>query len=339
MSRVLIVLGILAAILLAGLILAFILIPTPRVVQIQPADGSSSVPPTTPITITFSAPMDRVRTQSSVRIEPRVLGIFDWQDDQTLTWTPRARLPLSTTMTVRVTADALSAFRRPLADASASRFTTLGHTTLVASTPALDARFVYLPDHVTMTFNRPLDGGLLADSISIEPSLKNQQRAVNGSTVTVRGFFEPHTRYQITIPAVVTDSEFGIELDRDYVWSFTTTSQYPHFSILNRDRTLNASADVPASIPTQFINVSRLDIALYPLTTREFETQSTAPFETWSAFRPTSTPLVSQSIITNAQLDQYTQQAVDLGALPAGAYYLRITTPEEVGDTQLLLLK
>ena len=33
--------------------------------------------------------------------------------------------------------------------------------------------------------------------MSIEPPLKHQHRAVNGNTITVRGFFEPRTRYQI----------------------------------------------------------------------------------------------------------------------------------------------
>lgn len=339
MSRVLVVLGVLALILLAAYAYISFSIPTPRVVQIQPGDGSSSVLPTTPITVTFSEPMDRIQTQSGVRIEPRISGIFVWQDDQTLTWTPRVRLPLSATVTIRVGPDVRSMLQRPLGAESISRFTTLGPTALANSSPALGARFVYLPDRVTMTFNRPLDGGLLADSMSIEPPLKNQQRAVNGGTVTLRGFFEPRTRYQITIPSVVVDSEYGIELDRDYIWSFTTTSQYPHFSILNRDRTFELASDAPISIPTQFTNVSRLDVALYPLTPQEFESQATAPFETWSAFRPTSAPLSTQSVVTNAQLDQYTQQSVNLGVLPSGAYYLRMTTPEGVGDTQLLLIE
>lgn len=339
MSRVLGVLGVLALVLVAIFVFVSFRIPTPRITQIQPADGSTAMHPSTPITITFSTAMDKIQTQSNVRIEPRVSGVFAWSDDQTLSWTPRVRLPLSATVTVRVAADALSTLQRPLGTESESRFTTVGPNTLTGSVPAPDARFVYLPDRVTMTFNRPLDGGLLADSMSINPPLENQQRAVNGNTVTVRGFFQPRTRYQITIPSAVVDSAYGIELDRDYVWSFTTALQYPHFSILNRDRTLKLDAAAPVSIPTQYTNVSRLDLALYPITAREFETESTAPYESWASFRPNSAPRITKTILTNARLDEYSQMSVDLGNLPQGAYYLQITTPEGVGDTQLVLLK
>lgn len=339
MSRVLVVLGVLALVLVALFVLVSLSIPTPRIIQIQPADGSTAVVPSTPITITFSTAMDKIQTGSNVRIEPRVSGILAWLDDQTLIWTPRLRLPLSSTITVRVAAEARSTLQKPLGTASSSSFTTLGPNTLTGSTPAIDARFVYLPDRVTMTFDRALDGGLLADSMTIEPPLKNQQRAVNGNTITLRGFFEPRTRYQITIPSVVVDSANGIELDRDYVWSFTTASQYPHFSILNRDRILKLDAAASVSIPTQYTNVSRLDLALYPIAAQEFETESTAPYETWTTFRPGAAPLVTKTILTNARLDQYAQTSIDLGKLPQGTYYLQITTPEGVGDAQLVLLK
>lgn len=339
MSRVLVILGVLALIVVAIFAYLSFTTPTPRVTQILPSDGSDAVLPTNPITITFSVPMDPVQTQSNIRIEPSVPGVFNWQDEQTLTWTPRARLPLSTTVTIRVVPAALSTQQRSLGTETISRFTTLGATRLTASTPALDARFIYLPDHVTMTFNRPLDGGLLADSMSIDPPLKQQQRAVDGDTITLRGFFEPRTHYQITIPSVVVDQEYGIELDRDYVWSFTTTSQYPHLSILNRDRIFNLDASAPVYIPTQFINVSRLDIALYPLTRRDFETLSAASFDVWSAYAPSIAPRTTKSILTNTQPDQYTQLPVELGALPAGTYYVQIQSPEGVGDAQLLLLE
>jgi hypothetical protein len=311
----------------------------PRVVQIEPLNDASEILSTSPITITFSAPMDRAQTETNIEIGPHITGQFAWRDDQTLVFTARPRLPISTTLTINITSNARSWMQRPLENEISSRFTTLTRPYPVSSTPALDAEFVYVPDHVSMTFNRAMDENALADSLEIEPPLQNSSLDVKDRTLTLSGFFEPHRQYRITISGFVFDTAHGIAMDRDYVWSFTTGSQYPNFSILNRERVLKFPANQAAVVPTQFTNVSRLDAALYAITREQFDANTGAPFETWYAFQPAADPLKRWRIATNANLDQYTQQKLVLGSLPPGTYYLKITTPEGVSDAQLVLIE
>ncbi|TAH53433.1 MAG: hypothetical protein EYC68_03405 [Chloroflexota bacterium] len=317
----------------------FAALQAPRVMYVEPANNAIEIAPTALITITFSAPMDRLETENSIRLQPRVAGNFIWRDDQTVTFAPRTRFPISTTLTLNISTNARSRLQQPLQNEFVSRFTTLSRPYVTSSTPALDAQFVYIPNQVTITFNRAMDAKMLGDNVTIEPPPQNLSRELDGNTLTLRGFFEPRTRYQITIPASASDAEYGIELGRAYVWSFTAASQYPNFSILNRGRVLKFPAKDSVETPTQFTNVSRLDAALYAISRAEFDANANALFETWYAFRPASAPIKTWSVTTNAQLDQYTQQKINLGALPVGTYYIKIKTPEGVSDAQLVLVE
>lgn len=328
---------------IAALALSFDFVPAPlqapRVVQIEPANDATEILLTSPITITFSAPMDPAQTDNAVTLNPRVPGNMFWRDAQTLIFVPKAHLPISTTLTLTVSPNARSWIQRPLQNQTESRFTTLARPIVVSSTPALDAQFVYVPDHVTIVFSRAMDGNTLADSLVVDPTPENFSFALEQTKLTVTGFFEPHIQYHITIPEFEFDAKYNLPLGRDYVWAFTVAQEYPNFSILNRGRVLKFKANDPVKIPTQFTNVSRLDTALYPISQQVFDENASAPFETWYVFQPATAPIQTSSVNTHATLDNYTQQDVLLDALPQGTYYLKITAPEGVSDSQLLLIE
>lgn len=328
---------------LTALAVKFDLVPpslqAPRVLRIEPSDNTVEILPTSPITITFSAPMDQVQTAGALELDPPVQGKVTWRDAQTLIFSPRSRLPISTTLTLTLSPAARSWLRRPLSGQVVSHFTTLTRPFIVNSAPPRDAQFAYLPPRLTLTFSRAMDAKALADNLTLEPMPQNFSFALADSTLTLNGFFEPRTRYQITIPASVFDAQYKIALGSDFVWSFTSATQYPNFSILNRGRVLQFPANQPFVIPTQFTNVSRFDIALYSISRQTFDENANAPFETWYQFQPSSVPLKTWSVVTNAQLDQYTRQTILLDALGPGTYFLRVTAPEGVSDAQLILVE
>lgn len=320
----------------AALYLALPLVQAPQVAAVEPANGARDILPASPITITFSAPMNREATESSIRLEPRVNGDFAWLNNQTVVFTPRAMLPISETVTAQVSQDARSWVGRTLPETIQTQFTTLAYPHVVAAVPALDAQFVYQPNRVTLTFNRALNPAGVRENLVITPTLANPTLWVDENRVTVGGFFQPRTRYQIRLNRAARDEAYDIPLERDLVWTFTTSAQYPNFSILNRGRVLNYSASDPILIPSQLTNVSRLDLAVYPITPAEFDANAAAPFETWYAFQPAGDPIQKKSVPTNAQLDRYAQQNVALEPLPQGTYYMSITTPEGPSDAQLV---
>ncbi len=338
-SRLVVLFLIVAFILIAVAIVTFLLIPAPTVIQIEPTNDATEILFTSPITITFSTSMQRVETEKSIRFEPRVNGNFSWRDDRTLVFTPHTTLPVSTTLEIVISQNARSWLQRPLNAETVSHFTTLTRPYVVSSSPALDAQFIYAPDRIHITFSRKLDGNLLADSIMLEPPLEKISLDVQEYDVTLYGAFEPRTHYRFTLPASLTDKQYGIELGRDYEWSFYSAAQYPNFSILNRGRVLKFSANAPMEIPTQFTNVSRFDVALYKISQQAFDENASAPFETWYAFAPTSAPFKSWRIATNAQPEKYMQQTLQLDALERGTYFLKINTPENVSDAQLVVVE
>lgn len=328
---------------LSALAFLFDLLPAslqpPRVVEIIPADNAAEILPTSPITITFSAPMNRALTEGAISFAPPFETSLAWVNNQTLVFTPRTRLPISTTLRVNILQDARSWIQRPLQSETHARFTTLARPYVISSAPARDAQFAYIPNQLRIEFSRAMDGTLVREKLRVEPALQNFSVTTDGRTVIVRGFFEPHTQYKITIPPPVKDAQYGISLHRTYAWTFTAALQYPNFSILNRGRLMKFPGNVPVEIPTQFTNVSRLEVELYSITQPVLEEQANAPFEAWYEFQPATAPTKTWRVETNAVLDKYAQQKILLGALESGAYYLKITSPEGVGDAQLLLIE
>lgn len=321
----------------AAIVLFFALprLQAPRVLAVEPADGAQDILPTAPITITFSAPMNAVETEKSIRFQPRVNGAFAWRDNQTVTFTPRTTLPISTTIRIQIQ-DARSSFGRAMEQTAQTRFTTLPFPRVIDSTPALDAQFVYIPTHVVLTFNRAMNSNAIYNHLVVTPTLANQTLVIDENNVTLGGFFQPRTRYEIRLAAKSVDEAYGIPMEHDLVWNFTTAEQYPNLSVLERERVMEFSAQDSVNLPIQFTNVSRLDAALYALSQKEFDTNATAPFETRYAFQPGSAPVKTQRVATNAALDQYTTQNIVLDALPAGNYLLVLTAPEGASDTKLL---
>ncbi len=82
----------------------------PSVVQILPADGASLVPPSRPISVTFSMPMDRPSTEAAVSFNPGAPVSYEWhEDDRLLVITPQEQLQLETTYELVVDQTATSA--------------------------------------------------------------------------------------------------------------------------------------------------------------------------------------------------------------------------------------
>lgn len=328
-----------ACIIPAALVLLLDLAPaplsTPRVVSLSPVDGAVRVVPDSPIIITFTAPMERTATERAVQVVPPINGTFRWENDQTLVLDPSPRLPISTTLNVRVLTGARSWLGRPLASEASARWTTIERPVVTASTPALEAKFAYLPDRVTISFNRRMNRESIERELLVSPPLQNQRVVWGRRSITLFGLFEPRTRYEIRIPPSAVDAQYGIPLERDYVWSFTTGLQYPHLSIIGLERSAVLQAEAPAAISMQLTNVSRVDARLYALTEQDLALEH-APFEEWYVYRPQTRPIRSWSVETGAALDQYVLFDLPIEPLPPGVYYLELSAPEGVRDAQLL---
>lgn len=328
----------LGLILICALGLYFTVLSSPRLARVEPPDGAVDVAPTSPITLTFSTSMDRAATEGAVKISPQVAGEMSWADENTLVFTPQTRMPLSTTVQVSVSSAARSRLFGRLDEQSASSFTTVAAPAVIGSAPAPGARYAYVPNALTLTFNRAMDHASVEEALTVTPPLAVPRYEWRGNTLILFGGFEPLTPYQIKLRQTARDEQFGIGLEREYTRSFTTTEQYPQFSILQLPRYITLRPNQANLLPTQLADVSRLDAELYWIDKDVFLNNLVADFESWEAFQPDTPPLKSWSAQPNAAIDQYTPFDLPMDALKPGWYYLNVTAPEGVSDRKLVVV-
>lgn len=307
----------------------------PQVLAFGPAFNAKDVAPTAPITITFLTPM--TPNDAAIKISPSVRGAWSWSGNSA-TFTPAESWPLSTTITVTVTRDARSWLQRRAEKEFTWAFTTLAPPMIIATTPRQGAQFAYLQDRLAITFNREMDQASVEERLKIEPAIANRKLAWQGNQLIIGGNLRPSTTYKIFLPRGAKDAQYGLTMPDDFVWSFTTTQQYPYLAIINIGRYGVTAADKPTTLKLQSVNVSRVDVALYKFDTETYIKSLAFSYEAWRKFKPSGDPLKTWSITPSAKIDQYVTQDLQLDALPAGTYFLTAKSAEGVNDTQVLVV-
>jgi len=82
--------------------------PTPQVAYTTPEDGEVNVATDVEITIAFSTPMDKESAENVFSMNPPVNGIFSWNGDDEMVFTPAAPLDPNTKYEVNMVAGAMS---------------------------------------------------------------------------------------------------------------------------------------------------------------------------------------------------------------------------------------
>ncbi len=308
----------------------------PQVLDSTPARDAKDISPRTPITLTFLTAMERASTQTAFELRPKIEGTFNWIDDQTVVFRPRAPLPLSATIEVQVSAEARSWLYRRMGREFTSRFTIIGAPTVVASEPAQNARFTHVRDPFTITFDREMDRESVQAHLTITPHPSLLRYHWTQNQLLVSGVRQPATQYRVALQRGAKDKRDGLPLEREFTWSFITVEQYPFFSILNLEREVRAAANQPFNLQLQLVNVSRIDAQLYRLEPGAYlEARALNP-DGWRYFMPSRAPFRAWSIDPKSTPDQYAVLKLELRALQPGFYYLFVHTPEGPFDAQLL---
>ena len=305
----------------------------PQVLGFGPAFDAKEISPTAPITITFLTPM--TANDAAIQISPDIRGSFAWSGNA-VTFTPAETWPLSTTVSVTVTRDARSWLQRRAEKDFAWSFTTLAPPMIVATEPRQGAEFAFLENRLAITFNREMDQQSVEQRLKVEPAISNMRLAWQGRQLIVGGNLRPSTKYRISIPSGAKDSK-GLITSSDFVWSFTTTQQYPYLAIINIGRYGLTAADKPTTLKLQSVNVSRVDVSLYKFDTETYIKSLAFSYDAWRNFKPQGDPVKTWTVSPTTKIDQYTTQDLQLDALSAGTYYLVARSAEGVSDTQVLV--
>ncbi|MEJ5310377.1 MAG: Ig-like domain-containing protein [Anaerolineae bacterium] len=196
----------------------------------------SAVANATAIKLYFDQPMDQASVVAAFRVTPPLEGDFEWPDDATLVFRPRA-LPAATRYRVTLGGDIRSAAGLPLSTELSFAFSTLTPlvvTHVAPSAGSLDAR---IDTPALIVFNRavvPLtcvgkpaqaDGECRALSLSFDPAVLGTGMWVETSVYrfdALRGWAAGRT-YTATLAAGVVSVE-GAALRDPLTWSFSTAS-------------------------------------------------------------------------------------------------------------------
>lgn len=308
----------------------------PMVIRYSPEWEASEVPLRSPVSITFLTPMNAEATAGNVRIEPSVDGDFAWSGS-TLVFTPQEEWPMETEVTVSVGRDARSWLLRRMERGFTFRFTTVGPPVVTATEPSREARFAYLLDRLAITFSRSMDHESVESRLAIAPEISGQRLAWSEDTLLITGALKPSTEYRLVIGKGARDSIHGIPTAQDFEWAFVTTERYPYLAIMGARREALLTAGVPATLELSLVNVSRIDMGLYPIDVPTYISMTNFSSEDWRQFRPEQVPVSSWSLDPGATLDRDEQRGLELEPLEPGIYFLTAVSPEGVRDSQILV--
>jgi TolB protein len=96
-----------------GILTLLFVLGTPRLTDREPAAGSTSVPSTAGIHLTFNLPMDRTSVEAKLTIQPEIEGQYQWAG-RSLSFLPEVKWPKGERVTICLDAGARSIYFLPL---------------------------------------------------------------------------------------------------------------------------------------------------------------------------------------------------------------------------------
>jgi hypothetical protein len=219
----------------ANFVWTFTTAPPPSVISTVPLAGAINVAENTPVTATFSVPMDAttITTTTFTLAGPgatAVTGAVSYAGN-TATFSPAAALAVSTLYTATITTGAKDPTGAPLAANHIWTFTTAPPPAVTATDPANGATNVPLNQKVSATFNTPMTASTITAAGTFAVAIAGGGAAVPGAvtydSASSTAIFTPtaaltaSTQYTATVTTAAKSSQ-GNALPANYVWSFTT---------------------------------------------------------------------------------------------------------------------
>lgn len=207
----------------------------PFMIDRAPARGEEQAT-AAPITIAFDKPMNRASVEAAFQITPQVNGAFKWNaDDTQVQFVPTGQgFSRGELYSVNVLTTAQSTSGQLLGQPVAFAFKAVGFLDVSQVLPADGSTDIDPAADITVMFNRPVvplvstqDQANLPQPLVLDPPVKGKGEWVNTSIYA----FHPSERmqagvkYTAKIPAGLQDPT-GAVLQKDFVWSFTTTNPF-----------------------------------------------------------------------------------------------------------------
>ncbi len=309
---------------------------SPRLLEIEPADGILDAGLDPEIRLSFNQPMDQDAVEAAFSLDARgttpVAGAFDWSDDgRELIFTPSDLLDYNTDYVVRVGGGAVDVGGSPLEEAVERRFRTVPTPSVIDSTPSNDG-FMNPNLAVQIEFSGPMDPASLLQALSFDPPLERRSASWRSEsrTLLIFGDYLPRTSYELTIGSTARDI-YGESLPAPFSLTFTTTDQPPLLEFTSFSETLTLSSGRPPQVEIQARNISRLDYELYRLDLPMYFTALKEGGITFGDPVPRGVRLLQDSQLVPAapNVNQVVSITLQDAPLPPGVYMLFVDTPDD----------
>jgi hypothetical protein len=321
----------------------------PNVIAMSPTDGTPFVAPDAAISVTFNQPMQPAQTQALLTLTPQggrtaVTGRYSW-DKETLTLRPTSPLQRGVTYIARLAEGALAANGKVAMSSGIEwHFTVAPVPEIVSVRPADKATNVDQGEGIQIRFSSPISETTFTEALTITPPVSlNAWFSDEGTQANIYAWLRPSTTYTVTVKAGVVGIHGGT-LAQARTFSFRTAPVQPYInlSVPGTIGTYNAYAATPLAV--QYVNVSRVDLALYRVTAGDIVAMQGDFWSAWQRFKPNANSLVRRwSEKSTAGLDrrgtlQLELSHADGSALAPGYYYIEGSAPEARSAQRHLLV-
>jgi len=298
--------------------------------------------PTTPITITFSQPMDRTSTEAAVSVTAEggfaITGGFSWLDgDRVLIMQPDSDLPFGQTITVEVSDAALSSggqggLRNPRRDS----FGVAPLPRLLRTLPSDGSQNAPLDNNVQLFFNTVIRPETV--DISISPPISATQVYTwydpEQNIYSLNFPFLPVTEYTLDIAGGIADP-YGNVITEPSTIRFRTRDRSPSLEIVKFSEIGTFNSYTQPEMLFRHTNIEQIDAELYRLTPEQFlAVQPEQDWERWNRYNPPAEQLVrSWSVQAEGErnVTSFTTEALldETGApIGPGFYFLKTESPQ-----------
>jgi uncharacterized protein YfaS (alpha-2-macroglobulin family) len=308
----------------------------PAIVSLSLNDGAAGVGPSTPISVTFNMPMDKVSTEAAISLNPPVPLNYEWAGDfKSVAIVPQDDLALDSDYELTVDASAQSGNgMAPLDEGRSIQFSTIPYPGVLGTNPANGQETGLFQSGASVQFASPMELESFRDQIVIfpEPEDINLFMSDEGKRLFIGFDLAPNGEYEITIPGSAADP-YGNTLGADYTWRFHTPPSSPLVSFNLPFRVSQLSTSHPSDIDVIHRNVSQIDVELYEADEAEEALVSTNVTGYLPRGRPIRTWTIPVENIPEL-VDTVSLSLADGGSLTPGFYYLMVSAPE-IDDDQL----
>jgi uncharacterized protein YfaS (alpha-2-macroglobulin family) len=297
-----------------------------------------------PVTVTFSMPMDRPSTEAAFSLVEengeRVPGFFTWmQSDSVLGFKPAKALRFGSTYRAEVEATAKPANKQGALRESAQRIRNLKTVPLpkvVRTDPRDQSKRADPTGGIRFEFASPMDPSSFADgTLTVIPKPTRVYTYYNEIENYLYMNFNmlPATPYTATLSGRVADP-YGNTLGRDVVVHFTTLDYDPILQLNSPGLVGTYNTYTQTKAVVTYRNVGEIDFRLYRVEPEDFLKLTTGDYwMAWDQFRPSAEKLVrAWNLNTDAKRNTVAvvhQELVNQEgrAVPSGMYFLELSSP------------